>query len=124
MAEKLKEAFTKNQNLKRIEEVNEPMNLKESIQLAHDMGDEYQIDVDKYVNIELYMLHLDVSRCVVLPKANKEGIYDIKLYNCDRLVETRKGIMRNGEILVARNIRRKNKSRYNIFVYLKLFSLF
>jgi len=101
--------------------------LKQSIKQCLDLSDDYLIQVDKYIPVLEYMKHMDVSHYKVVQLKNKQDqpkeVYDIMFYNGNKLVEKRKGVIRDG-LCVARNLKKeKHNLIYNFFFNLKLFSL-
>ena len=102
--------------------------LKKSIKLSNDMNEDYVVQVDKYISILEYMKHMDVSHYKVVQLKNKldvpKEVYDIVFYNDHKVVDKRKGVIKDGVIQVARNLKKqKHNFIYNFFFNLKLFSL-
>ncbi len=101
--------------------------LKKSIKLSNDLNDDYVVQVDKYVSILEYIKHMDVSHYKVVQLKNKQDlpkdVYDIVFYNGNKVVEKRKGVIKDSVICVARNLKKERHSLiYNFFFNLKIFS--
>ena len=102
--------------------------LKKSIKQCLDLSDDFLIQVDKYIPVLEYMKHMDVSHYKVSQRKDKndnpKDIYDIVFYNGNKIVEKRKGVIKDS-LCVARNLKKERHGAiYNFFFNLKLFNLF
>ncbi len=101
--------------------------LKTSIKQCSDISDDFLVQVDKFIPILEYMKHMDVSHYKVSQRKDKQevlkDVYDVVFYNGNKVVEKRKGVVKDG-LCIARNLKKEKHSLiYNFFFNFKLFSL-
>jgi hypothetical protein len=94
--------------------------LKDEIKQAHDLGDEYNVQVEKYLPIKEFMGSMDISNW----KAKKRpdcDVYDVHFYKNNKYKLSRKGVIKSNVMQVSREANNRQMSLYNIYLVFTLF---
>jgi hypothetical protein len=94
--------------------------LKEDIKQASDLGDDYIVQLDKYVPIKEYTANMDVTNYRVIKRIDSD-VYDIHFYKKNRYRFTRKAVIKNNVFHVSRESNKRGLSLYNIYLVFTLF---
>jgi len=94
--------------------------LKDSIKQVADLGDKYEIILEKYIDVDLLTSSMNLTSIEPVERETK-GVYDVYFKNKGKVVEIRKGIIKNNKLHVAREKNAKKLSFYQIYLVFSLF---
>lgn len=95
-------------------------NLKSEIVMYAELGDDFIKHVDKYVPLNDILPLLNVS-CYKVVKRCDRDIYDVHFYNDNKFIESRKAIIKNDVLHVARKASPRKMSLFNVYLNFRLF---
>ena len=94
--------------------------LKDEIKQAHDLGDDFSVNVDKYILVKDFIGSMDVSSYKVVKRSDTD-VYDVHFYKNNKYKLSRKGIIKSNVLHVARESNKRQFSLYNIYLVFTLF---
>ena len=94
--------------------------LKEEIRQSHELGDEYYVNVDKYIPVKDFIGNMDVSSYKIVKRVDSD-VYDVHFYKNNKYKLSRKGIIKSNALHVARESNKRQLSLYNIYLVFTLF---
>lgn len=108
------------QNIAENVKKDDKLNLKSEIVLYAELGDDFIQNVNKYVPLDDILPLLNISCYKVIKRANHD-IYDVIFYNDNKMIESRKAIIKNDVLHVARKASPRKMSLFNVYLNLRLF---
>jgi hypothetical protein len=94
--------------------------LKDEIKQASDLGDDFYVNVDKYIPVKDFIGNMDVSSYKVVKRVDSD-VYDVHFYKNNKYKLSRKGIIKSNALHVARESNKRQLSLYNIYLVFTLF---
>lgn len=94
--------------------------LKQSIVLSEELGDDFIIYVDKYIPIDEVICLLNITHYKIVKRHDKQ-IYDVLFFNDGKIKESRKAIIKDNVLHVARVPSKKKMSFFNVYLNFRLF---
>jgi len=94
--------------------------LKDEIKQAHELGDDYYVNVEKYIPVKEFIGSMDVSSYKVVKRPDAD-VYDVHFYKNNKYKVSRKGIIKGNVLQVARESNKRQLSLYNIYLVFTLF---
>jgi hypothetical protein len=94
--------------------------LKDEIKQASDLGDDFNVNVDKYIPVKEFIGSMDISTYKVVKRVDSD-VYDVHFYKNNKYKLSRKGIIKGNAIHVSRESNKRQLSLYNIYLVFTLF---
>lgn len=94
--------------------------LKNAIKQAADLGDDYEVIVEKYLDANQVALILGATKYKIV-KIKDVDAYNVHFYKNNKLLEVRRGKINSTTLQVSREPNKKARSFFNLYLTFSLF---